>query len=118
MSKLPKQLRKQIRNLINIAYTRELTYQLDNLAKKFDDWRENKIDCWELSDLIHKFHDGTSRDLYKMYNYFNDDVYLVARAILHGFLKKDELSDELLELTNKVARHVRINENIDDKLEE
>jgi hypothetical protein len=74
MSELSKKVRKKARELIVIAYTRELNYHLDKLSQKFDDWRKNTFDCWELNDLIHKFHDGISRDLYKTYNYTNDQV--------------------------------------------
>lgn len=117
MSELSKRVRKQARDLIRIAYARELNYYLDELAQKFDEWRKNKVDCWELNDWIHQFHDGSSRDLYKIYHYTKGEVLLVMRAIVHGFLKKEEIPKELLELTNKIASNLQVNENHKDSLE-
>ena len=116
MSVLSKRVRKQARELVGIAYTRELNYHLDKLSQKFDDWRKNTVDCWELNDLIHKFHDGTSRDLYKTYNYTKDEVFLIARALVRGFLQSDEVPKELLELSQVIASHLKINENDEDRV--
>lgn len=102
--------------MIRVAYTRELNHHLDELARKFDEWRKNKVDCWELNNSIHQFHDGKSRDLYKIYNYTKDEVFLIARAIVHGFLKKDEVPKELVELTNKVASNLQVNETHKERM--
>ena len=61
-----KQTRKKLRELNKIAYARELNHHLGQLGQKFDEWRNKGIDCWDLNDLIHEFHDGISRDLYKV----------------------------------------------------
>lgn len=88
-----KQMRKKLRELNQIAYARELNHHLEQLGQKFDEWRDNGIDCWELNDLIHQFHDGASRDLYKVYQYTPNEALLVSRAVQLGFLKKDELPE-------------------------
>lgn len=108
MSELSKQVRKQAGDLIGIAYSRELNHHLNNLAQRFDEWRQNTLDCWELNDLIHQFHDGISRDLYKTYSYSNDQVFLISRALALGFLKKDELSKELNELADVLLVKFRV----------
>lgn len=111
MAELSKRVRKQARELIRMAYARELNYHFYKLAQKFDGWQKNTIDCWELNDWIHQYHDGVSRDLYKIYNYTQDEIFLISRAIAHGFLQKDELSKEVLELSNVIASNLQINEN-------
>lgn len=98
MSDLSKKMKKQLHELVSIAYTRELNYHLGQLAQKFDEWRKNEIDCWALGDFIHKFHDGISRDLYKTYNYGASKLLLISRALNLGFLNKDEISNEVLGL--------------------
>lgn len=90
---LSKQMRKKLRELCKIAYARELNHHLEQLGQKFDEWRNKGIDCWDLNDLIHEFHDGTSRNLYKVYQYTQDEGYLVSRAVQLGFLQKDELPE-------------------------
>lgn len=115
MSELSKRAHKQARELVGIAYTRELNYHLDKLSQKFDDWRKNIIDCWELNELIHKFHDETSRDLYKTYNYTKDEILLIARALVRGFLQSDEVPKELLELSHAITSHLKI-ENDEDQV--
>ncbi len=92
-TKPSKQMRKKLRELCKITYARELNHHLEQLGQKFDEWRNNGIDCWDLNDLIHEFHDGISRDLYKVYHYTKDVDYLVSRAVKLGFLQKDELPE-------------------------
>jgi hypothetical protein len=48
----------------------------------------------DLSDRIHKFHNGPSRDLYSLYT-GADPAMIVARAIAMGFLDEKSLSDAL-----------------------
>jgi thiamine kinase-like enzyme len=88
-----KKMRKKLRELCTIAYTRELNHHLDHLGRRFDEWRNKCIDCWDLNELIHEFHDGTSRDLFKVYHYTKNEAYLVSRAVQLGFLQKDELPE-------------------------
>lgn len=88
---LTKKERSQLRQSVSLAYSRELDSHLDKLLKEFEKWKNSQIDCWDLNDLIHKFHDGISRDLYKLYNY-NDNYYLlIERALSLNFIKKEEL---------------------------
>jgi hypothetical protein len=116
MSELSKRARKQARELAAVAYTRELTYHLDKLSLKFDDWRKSALDCWELNDFIHKFHDVISRELYKMYNNTTDEILLISQALVRGFLKSDEVYKELLELSRAITSHFKINENDEDQV--
>lgn len=99
MVELSKQTRKQLRKLLATAYARELEQHLFNLSRKFDDWKDKKIDCWDLNDHIHKFHDGISRSLFNSYNARGvDDVYMISRALYKGLLRKEEIPTEAIDI--------------------
>jgi hypothetical protein len=91
---MAKSYRKVAQDALNKAYERELARELNNLYHAFKLWDHNEIDSWELSDRIHRFHDGPSRDLYKFYNLLDKKVAL-AKALATGVLKKDEVPYEL-----------------------
>ena len=60
------------------------------------------MDSWELTEAIHRFHNGASRELYKKHNYgliqFN-----VAHAIFTGLLDRGQVPQELLDY---LAKHL------------
>ena len=53
-----------MRKLAALAYERKLDKVLEALEKGFKRWRKNKITAFELSEIIHKFHNGPARDLW------------------------------------------------------
>jgi hypothetical protein len=89
--------KKKLHELAGIANERELDQEMEKLSQHFETWRSGKIDCFELSDLIHKFHQGASREIWKTYVYGDPDT-AVSRALAFGFLKKEEVSEELAEI--------------------
>jgi len=95
MHRYTKAQKKKLRELAGIANERELDQEMEKLYQHFATWRGGKIDCFELSDLIHKFHQGASREIWKTYAYGDPDT-AVSRALMFGFLKKEEISEELL----------------------
>lgn len=95
MQRFTKAQKKKLRELAGIANERELDQEMEKLYQHFESWRAKKISCFELSDLIHKFHQGASRDIWKMYAYSDADT-AVSRAVVLGLLKKGEISEELL----------------------
>ena len=52
--------RKELRRLGGVAYERELAKALTSLEEDFKRWMKNKITAFELSELIHKFHNGVA----------------------------------------------------------
>jgi hypothetical protein len=102
-SKHSKHIRKLRSKWLGEAYERELRRELAKLDASFAAWRGDEIDSWELSDRIHKFHNGASQELYKKYNYGEADVN-VAYAIVSGILDRKEVPGELIEaLANEIA---------------
>lgn len=87
---------KQLRKLVSMAYARELARELETLEGSFREWRAGTIDPHELSDRIHAFHDGPSRELWKLYNGKALEL-LVARAVEEGWLTLEEVPSDVHE---------------------
>lgn len=51
----------------SLTYERELAKSLESLGDDFKRWRKNRISAFELSEFIHKFHNGPARDLWSFY---------------------------------------------------
>jgi hypothetical protein len=91
MIDLPKPIKRQLRELSTQAYERELSHALDKLSTQFDDWQAGKIGPWELTEVIHKFHDGQARDLFKLYESAPDLRPVIARAVAEGILTQEDV---------------------------
>lgn len=78
-----------------MAYTRELSAELAKLERDFVQWRSGEIDPFELSDRIHRFHDGISRDLHILYRDL-PPTHSVARAVVLQLLQETEIPSEIL----------------------
>jgi hypothetical protein len=95
MSDYPKDIKKLIRKYSSIAYEEELRQALMSLSKSFDDWKKKDIDSYDLSDRIHEFHDGISRELFKMYNSPMKEIGL-CRAIANNVIDRRTIPEILL----------------------
>src|SRR4029077_7623119 len=87
---------RKLRELAGVAYNRELGAELSKLEEDFARVRRGEIDPFELSDRIHRFHDGISRDLYVLYGRFSPES-AVARAVAFKVLQEAEVPSEILE---------------------
>jgi hypothetical protein len=97
MKHYSKSQRKKLRQLRDIAYELELDRELAGLYQDFQKWRNKEIDGFELNELIHKYHQGPSREVWKTYNYIDLDM-VVSRAVALGLLKKEDIQEDILEL--------------------
>ncbi|MFQ6013948.1 MAG: hypothetical protein ACE5NP_00720 [Anaerolineae bacterium] len=94
MQQFPKRIKKQLRELATQAHENELARELAQLAKKFDEWRDNRISAGELSHIVHQYDTGPLRDLYKRYN--SGSVHmLVAYAVVHGILEEEAIPENV-----------------------
>lgn len=93
MEKLSKKQQAHLRVLAGRAYENELSKCLMVLDEQFGKWKSGKINVWQLSDLIHQFHDGDSRELYKYYVYGKDHPLQVAYAIRNGYLSMEDVEE-------------------------
>ena len=99
-TKPPKNIRRKIKELFSRAYEAELRTHLGKLYSNFKDWDNNKLKSWELSNLIHKFHDGPSREMYNYYNTIDPEM-AVGRAIVMGLISSDEVPEEVYPYISK-----------------
>lgn len=104
MRKYSKPIKRLIREYAARAYEAELGQALGALEVQFSRWRSNQISAFELSDHIHAFHQGPSRELWKRYNARLDD-WQVARAIVSGLLPRETTPAELLEALQPIIAY-------------
>jgi hypothetical protein len=106
----PKAIRRALREAAERAYEAELHRALVELAAAFDEWRERPLTSGDLTDRIHRFHDGPSRDLWK-YNYAPIET-VVAHAIVTNVVDRASVSPDLLAY---LQRAIRFYEEADDR---
>jgi hypothetical protein len=92
-----KKIRYHLRELNGLAHEREVRRYLDRLASDFDRWKAGTVDTWELTDRIHRFHNGPSRKLYSQYTTRGIEDTNVAHAIVTGIIREDEVPPEVLD---------------------
>ena len=92
---LPRTIKKTLRSLVGLAHETELARALDRLYGDFRRWKAGEIDSFELSDRIHKFHDGPNRDVYRRYTSNLDLRFLVGYALEEGLLNKQAVPKEI-----------------------
>ena len=89
--------RRKLRELGSTAYERELSAELSNLETEFGRWRAGEIDAHELSDRIHRFHQGPAQKLFTKYEHSNLD-FAVADAIHRGLITEEEAGADGLQM--------------------
>jgi hypothetical protein len=107
MEKYPKRVGKLVREYARVAYEEELRRALVSLAAKFDEWRAGSLSSDELSNAIHVFHDGPSRELFKFYAQPALLDSAVAYAIARGVLDEGTLEPAVLEALAPLMRIYR-----------
>ena len=94
INKPPKSIRLKIKELSLKAYEMELREYLGKLYQSFQDWDNNKLKSGELTNLIHEFHNGPSREMYKYYNTVDPEL-AVARAYVLKYFDSDDIPEEV-----------------------
>ena len=89
--------RRRLRELGAIAYERDLSTELSKLETEFERWRAGEIDAHELSDHIHRFHQGPARKLFSQYDHRNLG-FAVAHAIHRGLITQEEAGADAIEM--------------------
>lgn len=96
MQEIPKRIKRMIREWAGVAHERDLRNALTDLRAQFDRWERGEIDSFELNDLVHKHHDGASREIWKRYA-TNRLSPALASAVAAGVLRTEELPSELVQ---------------------
>ena len=89
-----KAIRRKTREFADQAYEEELRRALAPLADAFERWKVGAASSVEISDLIHEFHQGPSRQLRGTYTALKPDA-LVARAVAVGVIARKSLPPEV-----------------------
>ena len=96
MQDLSKQLKRLVREWAGIAHDRELAKALLELDGHFERWKRHEIDAFELNELVHRFHNGVAREIWKTYA-ANHLEPAVASGVASGILRREELPEQLLQ---------------------
>ncbi len=95
MTDTPKTIKRMLRTWTAVAHERDLSQALSELHGDFGRWTRGEISAFDLNDLVHRFHDGRSREIWKRYE-TNHLEPVVAAAIVAGVLRRAEVPEELL----------------------
>lgn len=90
MAETPRRIKRLLREYSAIAHEEELRRALLPVAEAFKQWERKELDSGELSEIIHKFHQGPARDLWVRYNTAHLEM-AVAFAITTGLLSRDTI---------------------------
>ena len=96
MTDTPKRIKRLLREHAEAAYEEELRRALAPIAEAFKRWEQGELASGDLSEIIHRFHQGQARKLFARY----DTPYLemaVAYAITVGVLDRRTIPAELLD---------------------
>lgn len=99
MQDIPKRIKREVREWAGIAHDRDLSRALTELRAQFDLWERGDIDALELNERVHRFNEGTSREIWKRYATTHLEP-AVASAVVAGVLRREELPSELLKHIN------------------
>jgi hypothetical protein len=91
---LTKSQRRRFAELAALAYQRDLDAELAKLEAEFQKWRAGELSGHDLSDRIHVFHQGASRELFNAYDQ-RFRQFAVANALRRGVLTEDEVGPEI-----------------------
>jgi len=64
----PKRIKRLLREYAAAAHEEELRRALLPISEAFGRWERRELDSGELSEIIHRFHQGPARDLWARYN--------------------------------------------------
>ena len=94
--------RARLRTLAQEAWESELRDALNELFEDFGKWADDGMSAFDLSDRIHEFHNGVSRELYGRYTTLSPEI-VVSRAVALKIVREDALGETLLEkLTQRI----------------
>ncbi len=99
MQEVPKRIKRQVREWAGIAHDRDLRRALGELRAQFDLWECGEIDSFDLNERVHRFHEDTSREIWKRYATTRPEP-AVASAVAAGVLRREELPSEVLQHIN------------------
>jgi len=99
---ITKSQKRQLRELVDIAYERDLSRCLNEVKNSFDKWENNEITAWDVNDKIHQFHNDIARELYNSYVGINDPIMSVAFGIRQGVIDISEVNIQCVPIIEEI----------------
>jgi hypothetical protein len=96
MADVPKRIKRLLREYAGAAHEEELRRALLPVSEAFERLARRELSSGELSEIIHRFHQGPARELWVRYNTSHLEMP-VAFAITTGVLARQTIPAELLE---------------------
>ena len=96
MADAPKRIKRLLREYAGAAHEEELRRALLPVSEAFGRWAKRELSSGELSEIIHRFHQGPARGLWVRYDTSHLEMP-VAFAITTGVLARETIPAELLE---------------------
>jgi len=109
MKELTRAMKRRIRELLHVAHERALSRELTKLESKFGRWHAKEIDAFELGDLVHRFHNDITKELFDTFVRTSFPDITLARAIVDGHVTEAEAGDELLTELENTMNDIRKN---------
>ena len=94
MHETSKKMKALLRQYADLACEAEMKAALGVLAAKFCEWEAGRLSSADLHALIHKYHDGIGREIWRRFTSNDPDVSL-AHAVAAGFVTKESLPGEV-----------------------
>ena len=94
MADTPRRIKRLLREHAADAHEEELRRALVPVAEAFKRWERGELGSGELSEIIHRFHQGPARELFVRYNTADLEM-TVAYAITMGVLERKKIPAEL-----------------------
>lgn len=98
-----KAVKRALRELAARAHEADLRRALLPVSAAFDEWKAGKLGSGDLAQVIHEFHDGPARELYKFYN--GDHASAVGYAIASGLIVRGEVPPAVIERCRGAIEH-------------
>jgi len=95
MDQIPRHIKRALRQLADRAYEIELGRELKSLQADFERWQRAEISAFDVSEAIHRFHQGAARELFATYTHRYPKA-AVAYAIQTGILDRAQVAPDVL----------------------
>ena len=101
MMELTKSERSAVRRLAEIAWERELRGEILGIGESIQEMKDAGTSPHDVNEVIHRFHDGPSRDLYSRYS-SNSPWSAVCQAYADGVLTDGDIENSSDRIRNRI----------------
>jgi hypothetical protein len=88
----PRKIDKQMKELAQLAYERDLSRCIDVLHAQMSEWKDGRMSVWDIDQSIHEFHNKIARGLYRSYA-MTDTFLAVAFGVAQDVLSIEDIPE-------------------------